>query len=180
MNGTRLRALLFGCGLAAAALLPAPAQAQAVNLADVIVLIQRGPNVWPTPRILEVVRPQCIAFEMSNASVARLREAGADDALIAGLRSACNTTAPTTRGTTPPRQGVLEITGPLPRGWTRFVNALPPIENRTVTLTPTVPGTIVVTAPGWCPDTMRLTMQAATERHEWTPKLRPRPWVGGC
>jgi hypothetical protein len=154
-------------------------QAQRTNpaytLGDVVVLLQGGHS---TTRIIARVSPDCIAFRV-DAAAADLRRAGADDALIEALRGVCYQ-APARAVSQPQVQmGVVRIEGELPPGWMRIVNEIPPSANREITMTPGRRNTVVVTAPGWCSDTIEITVQAGEQR-SWTPALRARPWVGEC
>jgi hypothetical protein len=142
------------------------------SLNDVIAMIEAK---YSAEQMLREIGTACLGFPVQS-NEARLQRAGADAAIITALRGVCY--RPPAAGP-PPREGVLNIVGELPRNWSRTANRLLPSTVRTVTLTPGRQGTIVVNAPGWCPDTLVLTMQAAESRN-WEPKLRPRPWVGGC
>lgn len=157
------------------------AQAQKSNppysLEDVIVLVQGGHS---NERIVARVGPDCIAFRVNAAAEAELQKAGADTALAAALRDVCyRAIATPTAGQPRQPQGVLVIVGELPPGWSRVVNELPATMNRTITLTAGRPAVVVVSAPGWCADTLELTLQG-DERRDWTPALRGKPWVGDC
>ena len=126
-----------------------------------------------TEQILREIGAACLGFSYS-ANETRIQRAGADAALQTALREKCSRVEVTTQ-----RDGTLNIVGELPRNWTRAVNRIPPNTVRTITLTPGRQGTVVVTAPGWCADTLILTMQSGESRN-WTPVLRARPWVGPC
>jgi hypothetical protein len=161
----------------------AAAQAQQTNpaytLDDVVVLLQGGHS---TARILARVTPDCIAFRV-DAAAAALRDAGADTALIEALRQVCYR-APAARPQQQQQQqsrdmGIFRIEGALPPGWVRIVNEIPPSTNREISMTPGRRNTVIVTAPGWCPRTVEITLQAGEQR-AWTPVLRARPWVGEC
>jgi hypothetical protein len=181
---TNRRALVV---LAVALLLLLPrasaAQAQqtspAYTLDDVVVLLQGGHS---TARILARVTPDCIASRV-DAAAAALRDAGADTALIDALRQVCYR-APAARAPAPAAaqsrdMGIFRIEGALPPGWVRIVNEIPPSTNREISMTPGRRNTVIVTAPGWCPHTIEITLQAGEQR-AWTPILRARPWVGEC
>jgi hypothetical protein len=144
-------------------------------LEDIVVLIQGGHS---TERILARVRNDCIAFRVDGAANA-LREAGADDALLSGLREVCFRARATTP--TPARRdsGYVRIEGDLPPGWWRVVNELPQSTNREISMTPGRRNMVLVSAPGWCPVVLEVAVEAG-ERRSWTPALRPRPWVGSC
>ena len=60
------------------------------SLPQVLELVQRGVK---STRVLKLVNQDCIAFEVDSASEEQLRSAGADTALVGGLRSVCNTAA---------------------------------------------------------------------------------------
>jgi hypothetical protein len=159
---------------------PVPAQqrtAPAYSLEDVLVLLQGGHSAQ---RILNRVRQDCISFRV-DASVGELRAAGADQALLDGLRSICFRGAPARpqRQTTAVDSGYIHIVGPLPSGWKRIVNQIPPNENRRISMTPGWRNTVIITAPGWCPEVVEFTVLEGEHRN-WTPVLRARPWVGGC
>jgi hypothetical protein len=164
--------------------LDASAQAQQTNppytVEDVLVLVQGGHSA---ARILTRVSADCISFRVDGAA-ADLRRAGADDALLEGLRKVCvrvpSRTLEKSSGPTPTQQrGVLRIEGELPPGWMRKVNELPPNTNREIEMTPGRRNFITVSAPGWCPATKEVSVQAG-EQGTWTPVLRARPWVGEC
>jgi hypothetical protein len=144
------------------------------TLAEVIDYIEAG---WPADRLLPTLTQRCLDFRVAQ-NEARLRRAGANAAMLTALRGVCYR-GPVQSQQQPQQQGQLHIRGELPPGWSRVANQLPPNTNRTVTLTPGRPAVIVVSAPGWCPDRLELTMTANEER-DWTPALRGRPWVGGC
>lgn len=147
------------------------------SLQDVVLLVEGGHGA---ARILSRVGTDCISFRLNEAAAAELTAAGANAALLEGLRGVChrsNEPAPTGRQAAP--QGVVEIIGELPPGWYRVVNQLAPSTVRTITLTAGRPAVIIVAAPGWCPDRFELTMQAG-ERRNWVPALRGKPWVGQC
>ena len=150
-----------------------------LTLQQIILLLG---SEWTTAEILELARADCISFN-PVAAEAELRRAGATPALLMGLRSVCNSAnRERPSGPRPPAsqpQGVLNIMGELPPEWSRIVNLLPPSNNRTITLTPGRAATIIVTAPGWCPDRIEVTLKSA-ETRAWTPNLRGRPWVGAC
>jgi hypothetical protein len=161
--------------------LASAAQAQqttpAYTLDDVVVLLQGGHS---TARILARVTPDCIAFRV-DAATATLREAGADNALIEALRQVCYR-APATRAAAQQQSremGIFRIDGALPPGWVRIVNEIPPSTNREISMTAGRRNTVIVTAPGWCPHTIEITLRAGEQR-AWTPVLRARPWVGEC
>jgi hypothetical protein len=149
------------------------------TLQQIISLLQ---GRWTGVEILAMVREDCISFSVTGAAEEALRRAGAGQALLTGLRAACNSTnrerQPAPRAAAQP-QGVINITGELPPEWSRIVNQLPPSNNRTITLTPGRAATIIVTAPGWCPDRIDVTLRSG-ETRPWTPNLRGRPWVGAC
>jgi hypothetical protein len=147
------------------------------SLQDVVALVEGGHGA---ARILSRVGPDCISFRLNEAAEAALTAAGANAALLEGLRGVCqrsNAPAPTGRQAAP--QGVVEIIGELPPGWSRVVNQLAPSTVRTITLTAGRPAVIIVAAPGWCADRIELTMQAGEQRN-WVPALRGKPWVGQC
>jgi hypothetical protein len=157
------------------------AQAEPTNppysLQDVVLLVEGG---HAASRILSRVGPDCISFRMNAQAEARLQEAGADAELLGGLRDVCyRSIAPPPSGRQPAPQGVIEIVGALPPGWSRVVNQLAPSTVRTITLTAGRPAVIILAAPGWCADRIELTMQAGEQRN-WTPALRGKPWVGPC
>src|SRR5215218_6227903 len=133
-------------------LAPREAEAQAAGsntpftLQQIVSLLE---GKWSGTEILEMVREDCIGFTVTSAAEAELRRAGADAALLTGLRSVCNSA---NRGRPAPRptpvvQGTLSIVGELPPEWSRIVNQLPPSNNRTITLTPARAATVIVTAP---------------------------------
>lgn len=62
------------------------ASVQPYSLADVEEMVRGGMR---TVRVLELVRQDCIAFRVTGEVIARLTAAGADDALISGLRTTC-------------------------------------------------------------------------------------------
>jgi hypothetical protein len=140
-------------------------------LSEIIPMIEAK---FSTDQILREVGNACLGFSVGT-NESRLRNAGADAALITALRGLCSRNP---EGT-PQREGTLNIVGELPTNWTRVVNRIPPNTQRTITLTPGRQATVIVHAPGWCPDTLVLTMQSGENRN-WTPALRARPWVGGC
>ena len=147
------------------------------SLRDVVLLVEGGHGA---SRILSRVGPDCISFRMNEAAEAELQQAGADAPLLAGLRDVCyRSIGPPPSGRQPAPQGVIEIVGELPPGWSRVVNQLAPSTVRTITLTAGRPAVIILLAPGWCPDRIELTMQAGEQRN-WTPALRGKPWVGAC
>lgn len=74
---------------------------------------------------------------------------------------------------------VLTIAGDLPSGWVALVNAGGAAGGRTISLPPGVASVVVIEAPGYCPDTLRVA-PGAGGRHEWSPVLRSRPTVGSC
>lgn len=74
---------------------------------------------------------------------------------------------------------VLTIEGDLPSGWMRVVNAGPASGDRAVPLAADVASVVVVEAPGYCPDTLRVTLGVGGLRH-WSPVLRGRSVVGDC
>lgn len=82
--------------------------------------------------------------------------------------------APTAR-----RTGELQLGGALPPSWTRSVNGRAPTSERTVELTAGKPATIRVEAPGFCPESLRVTLPAGG-RETWTPQMKGRPMVGEC
>jgi hypothetical protein len=173
--------LIAAATLAALYTSTAPVTAQqaasAYSLSDVLVLLQGGHS---TPRILNRVREDCIAFRV-DAAAGELRNAGADQALLDGLQTICYR-APASRPAAAPAprdSGYVSIEGPMPPGWTRIVNQSPPSANRQISMTPGRRNTVMITAPGWCPDVIEVTLQAG-ERRNWTPALRARPWVGDC
>jgi hypothetical protein len=144
-------------------------------LEDIVVLLQGGHS---TERILARVQSDCISFRV-DAAAATLTRAGADQALISGLRGVCyrapaRAPAPAARDS-----GVVRIEGELPPGWWRSVNELPPSTNRQISMTPGRRNMVLVGAPGWCSDVIEIAVRAGEQR-SWTPALRPRPWVGGC
>lgn len=158
---------------------PTAAQANApYTLEDVLVLVQGGHSA---ARIVGRISGDCIDFRV-DAAAAQLRGAGADDALLTALRGVCyrapRAATPVATGATPQR-GFVRIEGELPPGWTRQVNELPPNTNREIDMTPGRRNFVTVTAPGWCPATLEVTVQAREQRG-WKPVLRPRPWVGEC
>jgi hypothetical protein len=152
------------------------AQARGTNpmqVSDVVDLLSAR---QPTAGILRLARETCIGFNV-DAAAAELRRAGADNALIQGLRGVCNRWVPPARA--PVDSGYVHIEGWLPPGWTRAVNQVPPTDQRRISMTPARANTVVVTAPGFCPETVVITVQAREER-TWTPMLRARSWVGEC
>jgi hypothetical protein len=144
-------------------------------LEDVVVLLQGGHSA---ERIIARVRDDCIAFRV-DAAAAALRRAGADDALIAGLRDVCYRAPATPAPQVVRDSGFVRIEGDLPPGWWRVVNDLPPATNRQISMTPGRRNMVLVAAPGWCPDLIDVAVEAG-EHRSWTPMLRPRPWVGSC
>jgi len=56
------------------------------TLDDVVAFVQ---NDVPAARVLSIVKSACINFKVSGSVAERLRSAGANDALIDGLRAAC-------------------------------------------------------------------------------------------
>jgi hypothetical protein len=128
-----------------------------------------------TEQIMREIGTACLSFRTASAEE-RLKQAGADAALLTALRAQCYR-APETN--TPVRMGTLVIVGELPPSWSRVVNQIPPNTNRTITLTPGRRGLVTIIAPGWCSERLELTMTPGEERN-WTPVLRPRPWVGEC
>jgi hypothetical protein len=162
--------------LSLAAILAVPAvtaaqAASAVTVESVIGMLQAGFN---NTQILNLASQGCRAFRMTSATESRLKGAGANDALLEGLRGACER-LPTREPQ--PAMGVLEIVGYLPPGWERSVNGSFVSTNRIVELTRT--GEIVVRAPGYCPAQTTVTVPPG-ERQEWAPTMRARPWVGPC
>jgi hypothetical protein len=154
----------------------AAAQAQTYNLRHIVELLQ---GQWAGPDILGLIGNDCISFRVSGQNEAALRNAGADETLLAGLRQACYHAASTPRPQTPAARGIVLIEGELPPGWYRVVNELPMSTNRRIDLTPGRTARIVVSAPGWCPARTELTLGAG-EEYRWTPALRAKPWVGEC
>lgn len=75
-------ALILGISAAPAA----GQQPPAASVADVEQLVRGG---VPTARVLTIVGERCRAFEVNGAIEARLKELGADAALVAGLKAAC-------------------------------------------------------------------------------------------
>jgi hypothetical protein len=133
-----------------------------------------------TARIIERLKADCIAFRV-DAAAAELRQAGADDALLTALRSVCYR-APRAGAAQPSAnpQGFIRIdASELPPGWARRVNALAPTTNAEISMTAGWRNTVVITAPGWCPLTVEMSVQAGEQR-TWKPELRPRSWVGSC
>lgn len=175
----RLSALLVIAWLA----LPGGAAAQqstAYPLDEVIDLLKAGAS---TAVILSTVRVDCISFRV-QAATAELRRAGADDTLIRGLGEICTKLpARAVSGGANQRStremGVVWIEGELPPGWMRQVNVLPPSTERQIEMTAGRHNVVTVFAPGWCPFTSEMSVEAREEKR-WTPILRPRPWVGGC
>lgn len=78
-----------------------------------------------------------------------------------------------------PRTGKLQLGGALPPSWTRSVNGRAPTSERTVELTAGRPATIRIEAPGFCPESLRVTLPAGG-RETWTPQMKGRPMVGEC
>ncbi len=66
---------------------PLRAQGQAYSVDQLIRLVQS--RVFTEERILGVTEESCLAFRLDDKTEARLREAGASDELINGLRDAC-------------------------------------------------------------------------------------------
>ena len=128
-----------------------------------------------TEQIMREIGSACLSFRMSSAEE-RIKQRGGDAALVAALTAQCFL-AP--QNNTPVRMGTVVIVGELPASWSRAVNQIPPNTNRTITLTPGRRALITVSAPGWCSDRLDITMTPGEERN-WTPVLRPRPWVGSC
>jgi hypothetical protein len=159
-----------------------PAQAQArsqpYTLSQIVSLLQGG---WAGTDIIGMVREDCISFRVTGQNETALRRAGADAALLSGLRGVCFRGASPSSGnpTPPPARGIVLIEGELPPGWSRRVNDLPVSTNRRIDLTPGRTASIVVSAPGWCPARTEITLRAGEEQR-WTPELRARPWIGGC
>jgi hypothetical protein len=147
------------------------------TLEDVLVLLQGGHS---TPRILNRIREDCITFRV-DAAAAELRNAGADQALLDGLRGICfrGAAARQPAPTAAVDSGYVSIVGALPPGWNRIVNQIAPNANRQISMTPGRRNTVMITAPGWCAEVMEVTLRPG-ERREWTPVLRARPWVGEC
>lgn len=83
------RAFLVGASLAVVAL-PARAQGAATPLTLTEVLQLRRSGV-PAAQLLQTAREYCLAFAVAGDAERALREAGADDALLGGLRAACST-----------------------------------------------------------------------------------------
>lgn len=167
-----------------AAQLHGAAAAQQTNspytLQEVLVLVQGGHSA---ARITSRISNDCIDFRV-DAAAAELRRAGADDAMLAALRQVCyrapRAAAPAPGGAAASQQrGVVRIEGELPPGWMRKVNELAPNTNREIDMTPGRRNFVTVTAPGWCPATLEVSVQAREQR-SWKPVLRPRPWVGEC
>jgi hypothetical protein len=156
-------------------LLPATAQAQGTPFALQEVVEMLNANL-SSAQILRTIGTACLTFRVNSAE-ADLRRAKADDALITGLRAKCYAAPP--ERAAPQARGIVSIIGPLPAGWSRVVNELPPSTNRQIDLTPGRQATIMVMAPGWCPDRTQVTMTAG-DTVRWTPTLRGKPWVGGC
>lgn len=172
------RALLLLVPLAFAPARAHAQQADPYTLQMVVSLLEGG---WAGSRILTLLTAECVSFRVTAAAEADLRRAGADAALLNGLRNVCyRAPAAAPAAPTPPQQrGMVYIEGELPPGWSRVVNELPPNTNRTIDLTPGRPAVILVSAPGWCPARLEITMRGGDE-HRWTPELRGRPWVGEC
>lgn len=173
--------------VAAALATPAAARAQdrstpPYTLQQVVALLEGG---WAGADILPRLRDSCIAFRVTDSASETLRKAGADPALLGGLSSVCyraesRSSSPNPAPPPPPApRGFVLIDGELPAGWSRAVNELPPSINRRIDLTPGRSATIVVSAPGWCPDRLEVTTKPGEEKH-WSPALKGKPWVGGC
>ena len=176
MRGIRVL-LLAAC---AGAIGSSGAQAQTnqpYTLADIVDLVQGGHSA---ERILARVATDCISFRVNADAEEKLQK---EPALIAGLKQACYRAAPTTTGgrTPPPApvKGIIDIEGPLPPGWTRTANKLDPTVDRRITLTPGWAAVIVVRAPGWCADTLHVTLQSG-QQQKWVPQMKPRSWVDPC
>lgn len=168
--------------LLAAVLATAPRDATAqqaakpYTLEDVLTLLQGG---FSGTRILSTIGEQCISFRVADAEQ-QLLGAGGDSALIAGLRNVCYRAAAepaSTRNT--PQRGYVHIIGDLPPGWTRKVNELPETTNRDIDMTPGRRNVVTVKAPGYCPYSIEISVEAGENRN-LTPILRPRPWIGPC
>jgi hypothetical protein len=173
----------FAVLIVAISMVPERAGAQVARpyaLQDIVTLLQGG---WAGTDILGLVREDCVSFRITSQSEATLRRAGADAALLSGLRNVCfrgATGGGTTGGATPAAaRGIVLIEGELPPGWSRSVNELPASTNRRIDLTPGRSARILVIAPGWCPARTEVTLGAG-EQHRWTPELSARPWIGGC
>jgi hypothetical protein len=153
--------------------LPARAEAQQPRSFSLQHITELLRGAFATPEILQDVRGGCLAFAITTQNEQALRRAGADAALIRGLRGVRRCTTP------PPPQALVLIEGDLPPGWSRSVNDGFVSTNRRIELSAGRPAVIVVGAPGWCPARTELTLRAGEEQR-WTPELRARPWIGGC
>jgi hypothetical protein len=147
--------------------------ATAYTLPEVVEYIEAG---WNAERLIPLLTQRCVNFRVAQAD-AQLRRAGANAAMMTALRNVCYRGPAQQRQAVP--EGQLHIRGELPPGWSRVANQLPPTTNRTVTISENRPAVLVVSAPGYCPDRLELTMTANEER-EWHPRLRARSWVGRC
>jgi hypothetical protein len=154
------------------------AQARRMNLMQVPDVVQLLSARQPNAGILRLAREACIGFNV-DAAAAELRRAGADDALIQGLRGVCNQSPapPTTAARVD--SGYVHIEGWLPAGWSRAVNQAEPMDQRRISMTPGRVNTVVLTAPGFCPETVVISVEPREQR-TWAPVLHPRPWVGEC
>ena len=176
--------LLLNAAVLLAALLTtnAVAHAQAARtsyrLDQVVTMLNGG---MTTSQVLAAIRAGCVGFHLTGSADTELRRAGADAALLSGLRDMCNTAPPRETDPGPDPRGLREdtvlIEGTLPPGWSRVVNQLEPSQNRLITLTRD--GFVIVSAPGWCPARDTLVYRPG-ETTRWTPTLRARPWLGGC
>lgn len=85
-------AVALGCTLAGLARVHAAgAQASGLTLAEVVDLRRQGVS---SQRILRSARDYCVAFALDDSARRELHAAGADSALVGGLRDVCRSAAP--------------------------------------------------------------------------------------
>ena len=130
------------------------------------------------PRV-QHTRPDSVALTVVHAGAIRQTQRAARGRVVAESTRAARIA--------PIDGAVLTIEGDLPAGWVRAVDTGGASSARTgartsvrtVPLRPGVASVIVVEAPGYCPETLRITLDAGG-RQEWEPTLRGRPVIGSC
>jgi hypothetical protein len=89
--------------------------------------------------------------------------------------------APAARRTRPrPAPATLILDGTLPAGWTLVIDGRPAPASANVQLPARRNVVVQVSAPGYCPETFRVSAPEPGATVSWSPRLRGQPMVGEC